>query len=197
MMEKYKICPYCGEKNAPSSIDCINCGYDLVAVDIVDDSAKRIKSNPGDSSVGARMVKICDCGTKNPPNARKCISCGEDISDILPEVDRKAERSLKILSLDGSELLKLTSGSVVVGRYNELGTYLTGKTFVSNTHCRLSSEEDNYYIEDLKSTNFTFVNNEKITEKTKLSDNDEVSLGGITVKGERQGKAAYFIVKIE
>ena len=43
---------------------------------------------------------------------------------------------------------------------------------------------------------FTYVNNKKILERTKLQDGDEVGLGGLNVNGRRQEQAAYFLVRI-
>ena len=196
-MGKYKICPNCGEKNDPSRLECEKCSEELINVRISDDSEAAPEISGDIAVLRPEMVKICDCGAKNPPNARKCISCGEDISDILPEENRTISRSLRLLDTDGNEILKMTDGNVIIGRSSGLREYLREKKYVSNTHCRLSFEDEAYYAEDLKSTNSTFVNNRKITEKTKLSDNDELALGGIIVNGERQEKAAYFIIRIE
>lgn len=195
-MEKYKICPNCGEKNDPSLMECSNCGEELFQVGITD--PKTIIDPPDDSP--HRLVKYCDCGAVNPPNARKCESCGEDISDISPEPERNStleEKSIRLFDTDGNELYKMNKGDVVIGRSNGLSDYLIEKTYVSNSHCRLYTEEEDFYIEDLNSTNSTFVNGEKITGRTILSDGDEVALGGIIVNGEHQKKAAYFYVKIE
>lgn len=35
-MAKFKICPFCGAKNAPSLMDCENCSADLMGVRIMD-----------------------------------------------------------------------------------------------------------------------------------------------------------------
>ena len=43
---------------------------------------------------------------------------------------------------------------------------------------------------------FTYVNNKKIQERTKLQDGDEVGLGGMSINGSRQEEAAYFLVRI-
>ena len=193
-MEKYKICPSCGEKNDPSLMECSNCGYELFQVRITNGG-----DNPPDMPPGnkANLVKICDCGTANPPNARKCISCGEDISDIMPVINNPVEKTVRLISFEGDELLRMTTDNIVIGRSKELSEYLEEKKYVSNTHCRLFTEGEDYYIEDLHSTNSTFVNNKKITEKTLLTNGDEIALGGIIIEGERQPKAAYFHVIIE
>lgn len=51
---------------------------------------------------------------------------------------------------------------------------------VSNKHARIIKHAGNYFIEDLKSTNGTFLNNEKIT-KEPLRDNDIITIGKHTL----------------
>ena len=48
----------------------------------------------------------------------------------------------------------------------------------------------------MSNTNFTYVNNQKITEKTRLNDGDEIGLGGTNINGKSQSMAAYFLVRI-
>ncbi len=195
-MGKYKICPSCGEKNDPSLMECSNCGEELFQVGITDEGTE---NNPISEPV-RKLVKYCDCGATNPPNARKCEACGEDISDISPEPERitvSEEKSIRLFDTDGNELYMMNKGNFVIGRSNGLSEYLFEKTYVSNSHCRLFSEGEGYFIEDLNSTNSTFLNSKKIIGRTILSNGDEIALGGIIVNGEPQKKAAYFSVKIE
>jgi len=51
---------------------------------------------------------------------------------------------------------------------------------VSNKHARIVKHADNYFIEDLKSTNGTFLNNEKIG-KEPLRDKDIITIGKHTL----------------
>ena len=142
---------------------------------------------------------MCECGAKNPPNARKCSSCGEDISDILPITEREEEQSTSahiLSSLDGQYVYKMTDGQVIIGRENHMSEYLSGKSYVSRAHAKLFLEESGLSVENMSSTNFTYVNNKKIQERTKLQDGDEVGLGGMSITGSRQEEAAYFLVRI-
>jgi predicted amidophosphoribosyltransferase len=54
---------------------------------------------------------------------------------------------------------------------------------VSRRHARLIVEGGNYSIEDLDSTNFTFVNKQKLTPKVRqpLKDGDEIRCGRVTL----------------
>ena len=48
---------------------------------------------------------------------------------------------------------------------------------VSAQHCRLSYENGSFFVEDLKSTNGTFVNGKRIHEKVLVFKSDEITLG--------------------
>jgi pSer/pThr/pTyr-binding forkhead associated (FHA) protein len=54
---------------------------------------------------------------------------------------------------------------------------------VSRQHARLIIESGSYFVEDLDSTNFTFVNKQKLTPKTRqpLSDGDEIRCGRVAL----------------
>ena len=202
-MEKYKICPSCKTKNSPALFECMNCEADLTNVKITDEKTAKMIAENVDAQTEAtpkKMVRICECGTKNIPNARKCSFCNEDISDIIPTSDNEDEKtetiSVVLSSLDGQFAYKVTANDVTIGRENTMSDYLSVKSYVSRSHARVTKVNDELFIENLSNTNFTYVNNKKITEKTKLQDGDEIGLGGINLNDECQEQAAYFLVRI-
>lgn len=205
-MQKYKICPSCQTKNEPTLLECLVCEADLTRVKITDEETEKMHEENAASAVAnaekQRMVRICDCGEKNPPNARKCGVCGEDISDIIPTADAVTEPepaesapAYVLSSLDGQYAYKVTAEEAIVGRENAMSDYLTSKGYVSRTHAKITLENGALFIENLSSTNYTYVNNERISTKTKLEDGDELGLGGTSVNGNRQNEAAYFLVR--
>ena len=204
MMDRFKICPECGEKNPPNITECLKCDCDLMGVSVTNDSQEKVSpiQAGGCACVNEQTFRICsECGERNLPNARKCANCGEDISDITPTAadiavtQRNAETRFVLCDIDGKELLTINKSIIVIGRQNELQDYLSDKSYVSRKHCRLLSEEGSLYIEDLGSSNSTYVNNEIVTEKTRLNKGDEISLGGNMADGKRQNKAAYFLLR--
>ena len=201
-MEKYKICPSCKAKNPPALFECMNCEADLTGVKITDEETERMiaENAAAQAETPKKMVRACECGTKNPPNARKCSFCNEDISDITPTPDIEEEKkeviSYVLSSLDGQFAYKVTTDDVTIGRENTMSEYLSVKSYVSRSHARITKVNDELYIENLSNTNFTYVNNNKITEKTKLQDGDEIGLGGTNINGKCQEQAAYFLVRI-
>lgn len=203
-MEKYKICPSCNTKNPPALFECMNCEADLTGVKITDEETEKMIAENAATQAEAfpkKMVRVCECGVKNAPNARKCSSCNEDISDITPTPDVDEEKNEEITfvlsSLDGQYAYNVTSDDVTIGRESTMSEYLSTKSFVSRYHARITKSNNEIYIENLSNTNFTYVNNKKITEKIKLQDSDEIGLGGTNLNGKCQEQAAYFLVRIE
>ena len=97
--------------------------------------------------------------------------------------------------MDGQYAYNVTD-DVTIGRENVMGEYLNTKSYVSRSHAKVGVENNELWIENISGTNYTYVNNTKITEKTKLNDGDEIGLGGLAINGNRQNQAACFIVRI-
>ena len=201
-MLKYKICPSCNTKNEPTLLECLNCEADLTCVKVTDEETEKMleENTTIQPKERVKLVRVCKCGTHNPSNARKCSSCKEDISDItpIPETDEEERKKRFVLSsLDGQYAYKITADEITVGRENVMNDYLSFKSYVSRSHAKFIVENEELYIENLSGTNFTYVNNKKITGKMKLENGDEIGLGGTNLNGKSQSEAAYFIVRIE
>ena len=202
-MKKYKFCPSCKTKNPPDLFECLNCETDLTGIKITDEETEKMIAKNAAAQTEAdpkKMVRVCECGVKNAPNARKCNSCNEDISDITPTPDNEEEKIDTIFfvlsSLDGQFAYKVTTDDITIGRENTMSEYLAVKSYVSRSHARITKVNNELFIENLSNTNFTYVNNQKINEKTKLQDDDEIGLGGTNLNGKCQEQAAYFLVRI-
>lgn len=198
-MNKYKICPSCKTKNEPTLFECINCEADLTRVKVTDDEMVKTQESYSGKHADTELVRICECGKKNPPNARKCSLCSEDISDISPTPDEKVSDTpvtYILSSLDGLYVYKITTNKVIVGRESMMSDYLSGKKYVSRIHAGFTISNGELYIENLSKTNYTYVNNIRIEQKTKLSDGDVIGMGGTNIDGNSQPEAAYFLVRI-
>ena len=201
-MEKYKICPSCKTKNPPALFECMCCESDLTGIKITDEETERMiaENSVAQAETPKKMVRICECGEKNAPNARKCSSCDEDISDIIPTSDVETEsaesKTFVLSSLDGQYAFKITSDDITIGREATMSEYLSVKSYVSRSHARITKENDDLFVENLSNTNFTYVNNERIADKIKLQDGDEIGLGGTNINGKCQEQAAYFLVRV-
>ena len=204
-MSLCKICPACGEKNDPRSMECVKCSYDLMSTPMIDpeivdsnQEGEQGKEHEVRQDTPKELVRICPCGAVNPPQMRKCQTCHEDISDILP-VPRPITQEGKFVleEYNTHSVFPVPCGTTVIGRESSMREALAGKSYVSRIHAKLIVENGKFYIENLSSTNYTYVNNEKIPEgRVELKRGDEVGLGGITVNGTRQEQAAYFLVGV-
>jgi serine/threonine protein kinase len=91
-----------------------------------------------------------------------------------------------IATKDGAEVLrtKVTPGDYVIGRETgcEIVVPVEG---VSRRHAKLTVNFDHTLIEDLGSSNGTYVADRKIAEKTRLYPNQTVRLGTVTVQLKR------------
>lgn len=198
-MEKFKICPVCGMHNKPNMIECIGCETDLTSVKATDEATEQAKITAQENiseNVEEKYVRICDCGRINSAIAKKCVECGEDISDIAPILQSRNNTCKYVMtSLDGEYAYEIKDGIAILGRENEMKEYLADKAYVSRQHAKIMKDDDKVYIENLSNTNFTFVNNQKIAEKTELHIDDEIGLGGNETNGSRQSEAAYLILR--
>lgn len=198
-MEKFKICPVCGMHNKPNMIECLGCETDLTSVKATDEETEKAKSDVKESEVSKpqeEYVRICDCGAVNSATAKKCAECGEDISDIAPTLnEQRSECVFVMASVDGTYVFEIKEGEVVIGREHEMKEYLMNKPYVSRQHAKLIKEANRVFIENMSGTNYTFVNNQRIAERTELKFDDEIGLGGNEVNGKRQDEAAYLVLR--
>ena len=75
---------------------------------------------------------------------------------------------------------RLAEGANVLGRDPEAGVWLN-RPGVSRRHARIVVSRDDVVLEDLGSTNGTWVRGERVTTATPLRDGDEIRLGPVTV----------------
>ena len=76
--------------------------------------------------------------------------------------------------------------SAVVGRAPGSGVPIDGDEFASAQHARIDAGSDGVWIQDLGSTNGTFVNGARVTSKRLLQPGDVVRIGETELQLERQ-----------
>ena len=92
-----------------------------------------------------------------------------------PERDRAV-----LLELEGSQpgaLFSIHAPCALIGRGANADVILDDAT-ISVEHARLTLDGDGAYIEDLSSRNGTFINNQRVEQRTRLDDGDYLRLGG-------------------
>ncbi|ERK29205.1 FHA domain-containing protein [Clostridium intestinale] len=71
--------------------------------------------------------------------------------------------------------------TVTIGRKDD-NSIILSDTFVSGNHAKLYVRNNEFYLEDLDSTNGTYINNQKLQGRMKLKMNDEIKIGTVVFK---------------
>ena len=77
--------------------------------------------------------------------------------------------------LDGGERFDLFGG-LSIGRSSDADVRIEDR-FASQIHARVHSRKGSYYVEDLGSTNGTYLNGERVHSEAKLRDLDQIRIG--------------------
>ena len=81
----------------------------------------------------------------------------------------------------GGEFPLRMNREIIIGRSSDLDMVLV-EDMVSRRHAKISSTENEVYIQDLGSTNGTFVNGEKIAGRALLHEGDRILVGTSIIK---------------
>ncbi len=71
---------------------------------------------------------------------------------------------------------------LTVGRAGGCGVSLPDDTFVSQIHARVYRRDGKLYVEDLGSTNGTYLNTKKLTTPAALRKGDRIQVGRTTLE---------------
>ena len=108
-------------------------------------------------------------------------------SETEEEIDKEPEEekvypTLTFTGLNNGEFKILPlKESVTLGRRLE-NDLIFSDTTISGVHCEITVEEDKIYLEDRDSTNGTFLNGTRITEKTEIHKGDILALGQMELR---------------
>lgn len=185
-------CPNCSAQVLEGAAFCDNCGASLTL---------------------APDKRVCpNCQTHVDIDSLYCDHCGHRLPDIVPEMvepqsvtfdQGKTEAvsderpSPRLLVLPGDTLLVMEPGLdlYVIGRVDpasgsypdiDLVPFGGEEGGVSRKHAQITRTNDRFFIEDLNSVNYTFVNKQKIALGVAhaLEDGDEIRLGRILLRFE-------------
>ena len=87
----------------------------------------------------------------------------------------------------GGEFKLREDREIIIGRSSELDMVLV-EDMVSRKHAKITAQGSEWYIQDLGSTNGTFVNGERI-KRVKIKEGDRILVGTSILKMERKGAA--------
>ncbi|MGD2249177.1 MAG: FHA domain-containing protein [Candidatus Methanofastidiosia archaeon] len=187
-------CPSCGEENPFGTVFCKSCGCDLSSVAGEAQAGVRPPVEPYKAEPEKRIMKEepqaqkekqvqCSCGALNPSQANFCYKCGNPLSKEGPVPHLAAAH---IILPDGGEI-PIDAPEVEVNREHLMDRGVGPEDYmkISQKHCKIIREEDQYYIKDVGthgtgSTNGTYIpriGEIKGKKKVLLRDGDEIILG--------------------
>lgn len=100
-----------------------------------------------------------------------------------------ARRSVRLVvqrspSLEEGGAFPLNSAPVTVGRGGQNDLVLDGDEFASSRHARIEVRGDGVWVQDLESTNGTFVNGSRVAGAQRLDDGDVLRVGETDLRVE-------------
>jgi hypothetical protein len=97
-----------------------------------------------------------------------------------PAKAARGRRKARLVMANGTGRRKQASwelvGEIVIGRASECAISIDDE-FTSNLHAKIYQTEGRYYVEDLGSTNGTYVNGRRIHYPTELRGGDRIKIG--------------------
>jgi predicted nucleic acid-binding Zn ribbon protein len=196
-------CPVCGEPVEPDEAFCATCGASLAQAPIPPEPVEAAEAGPAVQAEPAPTTCPA-CGNEVEPGDAFCSTCGFALQAVpvpqapaAPQAPAVPEPSAAgprlVVSASGAEIPLPDKDEILVGREDPVsGIYpdvdLTPhggeEGGVSRRHARLVKDGGKYYVEDLDSTNFTFVNKQKLAPKARhvVGEGDEVRFGRVAVE---------------
>ena len=94
-----------------------------------------------------------------------------------------ARKTMGLEVIERGENFNLRVGAVIplnnelsIGR-NEENLLILGDKYVSSHHAKIYIKNTDYILQDLKSTNGTFMNNKKVVDKVSIKKGDDIKIG--------------------
>lgn len=163
-------CPSCGTVNPAGEAFCSNCGV---------------------SMLGAPAASPAPAAAPAPEPVLS--PAPEPAAAVAAAAPSAALTARLIVEADNQEFDLSGKDNVMVGREDAVSNIFPDVDLtphggeeggVSRLHARIFVENGQYMLEDEDSTNFTFLNRQRLTGKTPtpLNDNDEIKLGRVLLR---------------
>jgi hypothetical protein len=134
-----------------------------------------------------RVVRVVVLELRSPAPAAAPASAPAKPSEPRRK-ERRAAGALRLRLLEPAgrkgEVWSIPD-EVTVGRGGGCGIVLADDTYVSTLHARLFQQNGEAFVEDLGSTNGTFVNGRRVTSSTRLKRGDQVQFGQTVAEAVR------------
>lgn len=139
-------------------------------------------------------MSICSvCKSQNPDNSKFCQECGAPLAaKMAPSPHATQVTTTEILSggiekkVGKSTLIEIKTGFsyplvgevTVIGRdKKQSDVAFENDRYISRRHTTITKRGDKFYVEDLQSTNGTFVNNQLLNSPRILKPGDMIKMG--------------------
>ncbi len=173
-----QVCPSCGATNPAGEAFCSNCGVNLQGAAPASAGAPSAPATPPPPPP-APVASPAPAAPGSPVSAPVALQ-----ARLIVEADNQE------FDLSGKDNITIGREDVVSNIYPDVDLTPHGgeEGGVSRLHARIFLENGQYMLEDENSTNFTFLNRQRLTAKTPtpLHDNDEVRLGRVVLRWKQE-----------
>jgi hypothetical protein len=110
-----------------------------------------------------------------------------DAAHLVPQPAVREVGRLVVLgspALDDGDIYPLDSRPLTVGRGSNNDVALAGDEYASGRHARFEARLDGVWLEDIGSTNGTYVNGIRVTRERRLAPGDVVRIGETDLRFE-------------
>lgn len=119
----------------------------------------------------------CDCGRDLPEDAGFCPGCGKKV----PQTEAP-QYVIQCQSPAGKRSHPWAGGELTIGKAADCGLVVVGDEYLSRRHTRLVARDGQVFLEDLGSSNGTFL---KIRRPVAVEIGDEILVGTCLLRLER------------
>ena len=188
-------CPQCGASIVPGEAYCDNCGAALASVPVepVAPVAQPAAVYPPAGLPAAppppvAAITTCPrCGASVNPGDVFCDNCGAALGAV--SVAQPTVQPYLVVQASGARLaFPPGKAEILIGREDpvsnvfpeiDLSPHGGDDAGISRRHAKITIQGNQCFIEDMNSTNYTFVNKQKLAPGVRhpLNDGDEVRLG--------------------
>jgi hypothetical protein len=167
-----QTCPSCGAQNPAGEAFCSNCGANMLGT-------------PAPAAVDATAAPAAPAPVSTPdvsaaPAMPAATAAPALVARLIVEADNQE------FDLSGKDNVTIGREDAVSNIFPDVDLTPHGgeEGGVSRLHARIFVENGQYMLEDENSTNFTFLNRQRLSGKTPtpLHDNDEVKLGRVLLR---------------
>ena len=138
-----------------------------------------------------RVIRSAGRGDKQPPSQDSMILTPAAAASAGLGRPAAVHRSARLVvqrspSLEEGGEFPLNAAPVTVGRGGQNDLVLSGDEFASARHARIELRGDGVWVQDLESTNGTFVNGARVAGAQRLDDGDVVRVGATDLMVEEE-----------